>query len=119
MKYIIYKTTCLVNNMKYIGWHSTNNLNDGYLGSGKYLLRAIDKYGKEKFKREILHVFDNKDESFLKELELVNEEWVQRKDTYNLKIGGEGGWDYINNELIKDNGQMQKMFEKRVLRFFI
>lgn len=48
MKYIIYKTTCLVNNMKYIGWHSTNNLNDGYLGSGKYLLRAIDKYGKEK-----------------------------------------------------------------------
>ena len=53
--YIVYKTTNLVNNMYYVGCHQTDNLNDGYIGSGKYLKRAIKKYGIENFKFDILY----------------------------------------------------------------
>ena len=34
------------NGKLYAGIHSTNDLNDGYIGSGKLLLRAIQKYKK-------------------------------------------------------------------------
>lgn len=54
MYHIVYLTTNLVNNKIYIGVHSTYDLNDDYLGSGFALKKAINKYGKEKFKREIL-----------------------------------------------------------------
>ena len=32
-----------------------------------------------------------------KEAEIVNEEFLKRDDVYNLKLGGEGGWDYLNS----------------------
>lgn len=91
MYYIIYKTTNLLNNMIYIGSHQTANLNDGYLGSGKYLKKAIKKYGKENFKFEILYFFSSKEEMFSKEREIVNESFVKDPLTYNLKVGGSGG----------------------------
>ena len=48
----VYKTTDLSNGKEYIGSHSTNNINDHYLGSGRFLLKMIKKHGKEKFQRE-------------------------------------------------------------------
>lgn len=94
--YILYKTTCLVNNKIYIGIHITNNLNDGYLGSGNLLRKAVKKYGKENFKREILYTFDNTKELVEKEAEIVNEEFIKREDTYNIISGGYGKMpDYI------------------------
>lgn len=90
--YIIYETKNLKNGKTYIGMHETNNLEDGYLGSGKRLKRAIRYYGKEYFTRKILHIFDNKSEMINKEVELVNDEFINRKDTYNLMLGGSGGW---------------------------
>ena len=94
--YLVYKTTCLLNGKIYIGKHETDNLDDGYLGSGKLLRRAIEKYGEENFKREILFEFSSKEEMDAKEAELVNEEFLKRDDIYNLKQGGEGGFDCIN-----------------------
>jgi len=96
MYYIVYQTTNTVTNSIYIGVHVTSNIDDGYLGSGKVLLRAIAKYGADKFEKTILHIFDNIDEMFAMEAQLVNEEFIQRPDTYNIKLGGSGGWDYIN-----------------------
>ena len=91
MYYIVYKTTNLLNNMIYIGSHQTEDLNDGYLGSGKHLKRAMQKYGRENFKFEILYSFSTKEEMFSKEREIVNESFVKDPLTYNLKIGGSGG----------------------------
>jgi group I intron endonuclease len=91
MKYIIYKTTNKLDGKYYIGCHSTNNINDGYLGSGKHLTRAIKKYGRENFKFEILHIVTSQIEMFNLERQLVNEELVKDPMTYNLKIGGSGG----------------------------
>lgn len=96
MKYIIYKTTNLINNKIYIGYHSTNNIHDNYLGSGKLLKKAINKYGKDSFIREILFEYGDRELALKKEKELVSEDFIKRKDTYNLKKGGEGGWYHIN-----------------------
>ena len=91
MKYIVYQITNIVNDKIYVGAQSTSDVDDDYLGSGKVLKRAIVKYGKNNFKKDVLFVFDNKEDMFSKEREIVNESFVSRKDTYNCKLGGSGG----------------------------
>jgi hypothetical protein len=66
------------------------------MGSGKYLKHAQERYGIENFTKEILFVFDTPDEMYAKEAEIVNEDFIAEENTYNLKIGGFGGWDYNN-----------------------
>ena len=96
MKFIIYKITNTVNGKIYVGKHQTEDLDDGYMGSGKHLKHALNKYGRDKFRKEILHEFDSEEEMNAKEKELVTEEFCKRRDTYNLCEGGKGGWSYIN-----------------------
>lgn len=95
MFYTIYKMINKIDGKIYIGKHQTKDLNDGYMGSGKYLRRAIDKYGIENFEKEILHIFDDEDEMNAKEAELVTDEFVKEDSNYNLCPGGHGGFGYI------------------------
>lgn len=71
--------------------HSTSNLNDGYIGSGKYLKRSINKYGKENFKMEILEFLTDRKSLKEREKVLVCEETINDLECMNLKTGGTGG----------------------------
>lgn len=95
MYYIIYKTTNLVNSKFYIGKHKTSNLEDGYLGSGLNLQRAIKKYGIENFKRDIIYFCGTEKLLNLKEKELITESILKNPNCYNIMYGGQGGWQYV------------------------
>lgn len=90
MFYLVYKTTNLINGKFYIGIHETENINDSYLGSGILLKKAIKKYGNNSFNKEIMFIYDNKLDMINKEKELVTEEFISRRDTYNISKGGFG-----------------------------
>ena len=85
-----YKTTNKINKKYYIGAHSTNNLNDGYLGSGEILKQSIEKHGKENFTKEILSFFETRQEAFNYEQKLVTEPLVNDENCYNMCTGGSG-----------------------------
>lgn len=105
MKYIVYCTTNLVNKKIYIGVHlCKSNKFDGYLGCGVYescpstynkpktaFQYAVQKYGPSNFKRITIKEFDNEQDAFSLESEIVNKEFLSRKDVYNEALGGHGG----------------------------
>jgi len=95
--YTVYKITNTLNGKIYVGMHQTKDLNDRYYGSGSLIKRAIEKYGIDNFTKEYLAIFNNKGEMIDFEMELINEEFVKRSDTYNMKLGGYGGWDHLND----------------------
>lgn len=86
--YIIYKITNLLNDKIYVGFHKTEDIYDDYMGSGKLIKEAITEFGVQNFKKDIIAIFDNKDDAEALEAEIVNKDFVLRDDTYNLSIGG-------------------------------
>ncbi len=97
----IYKTTNLINGRFYIGMHSTDNLEDRYLGSGKRLRYSIKKHGIKNHKLEILEFLPNRDTLKTREKEIVNESLLKDPLCMNLKEGGEGGGKLWNEEHAK------------------
>ena len=97
MYYTIYKITNKINGKIYIGKHQTKNLNDDYMGSGKLIRKAIEKYGIDKFSKELIHIFDNEIDMNNMESILVTEDFCNLDTNYNLCPGGLGGFGYLNN----------------------
>ena len=106
----VYITTNKINGKFYIGKHSTDNLNDNYLGSGIMLNKAIKKYGKENFKKRILCFCESEEQAFEVEKFLVTEYIVSREDCYNLHIGGDGG--KMNPEICRQHSVKMKEYYK-------
>jgi len=88
----LYRTENLKNGKFYYGMHSTNNLEDGYLGSGTALRAAFRKHGKENFKIEILEFFTSREELAKAEKDFITEQMLKDQNCYNLKQGGRGGF---------------------------
>jgi group I intron endonuclease len=89
----VYITTNLINGKQYVGDHSCDDLEkDNYLGSGKTtLLPAIEKYGRENFKREILEFFPTKQEAFDAQEKYINEYNTLSPNGYNISPKGGHG----------------------------
>jgi hypothetical protein len=110
MRYIVYQTINIVNNKIYIGVHKTTdpNIFDGYIGCGVLVNNpssymnpetpfqyAVKKYGTSSFKRITLKVCNTVEEALKIERELVNSDFIKRKDVYNATIGGNLGNYYF------------------------
>lgn len=117
----IYKTTNLINNKFYIGQKKSNVfLKEKYLGSGTRLHSAIEHYGKENFKVELIDTAESKEELDDKEIY-----WIDRLDArnldiaYNLSKGGDGNssgiaWNKgLTKELNPKLEQSQETKDKR------
>jgi len=106
--YFIYLTSNLIDNKSYVGFRSTDNIDDDYLGSGLLLKYKIRKYGRQSFKKQILE-FCN--ENNWQEREKY---WIKEKNTlfpngYNLSEGGDGGnlGKIINDKIsLKNKGRI-------------
>ena len=90
MIHYIYKTINNINNKYYLGKHSTENLDDTYLGSGKLLKLAIMKYGKENFTRLILAYADTEKQAYEFEERLIKISDITNSNCYNIVSGGHG-----------------------------
>lgn len=91
--HFVYKTTCLVTGRYYIGLHSTDDLEDVYLGSGVRLGRSIAKHGKENHKREILEMFESREAASEGEKRLITPAMLKDQECLNCGPGGLGATD--------------------------
>jgi len=89
--HFVYKTKNKLNEKYYYGMHSTNNLDDGYLGSGKRLRYAIRKYGIDNFETQIIEWFIDRKSLIEGEKKIITEEIIKDKNSYNIGYGGVGG----------------------------
>jgi hypothetical protein len=112
MYYTIYKITNLIDGKFYVGSHKTKKLDDNYMGSGIYIKRAIKQHGVENFKKEILFVFRTPEEMYAKETEIVNEDFLKTENTYNMTVGGFGGWDYANKKGLNNSSKSKETLMK-------
>ncbi len=87
---IIYKTINLINGKWYIGQDSQDL--PRYLGGGVLLKKAIKKYGRQNFKKEVLERLPP--ESTKEDLNNIEREWIAKTNavedinSYNIDFGG-------------------------------
>ena len=106
MYYYVYKIQCKVNNKLYVGKHQTKKLKDGYFAGGYLIKKALNKYGKDNFEREIIEFCQNEEDVCNKE-----KYWIKYYNScypngYNITEGGEGrSWfkNHPNKETIRQH----------------
>ena len=107
----VYLTICLVNGKSYVGKYEGSELHN-YLGSGKLLRKAIQKYGKENFTRIILERYNCVEDCRVGEKKWINLlNAVDSPHFYNIAAGGEGGNTYSglgSEELIELKVKLKK-----------
>ena len=122
MNHYVYEITNLINGKKYIGKRSCKCpvKEDKYMGSGTLLKKAIEKYGKENFKKEILQICENEEMAF--EWEKVYIEQVkayQNNNYYNIASGGEGGFGNFAGKSVEElelwKSRMSKARKGRII----
>ena len=87
----IYETTNLINNKKYIGLTNREALDKTYLGSGKIILKAINKYGKKNFSVRVLEYVENDEDLPIRERYFIKKyDAVSSDKYYNISEGGQG-----------------------------
>ena len=108
----IYETTNQINGKKYIGKRVSSTFDKYYLGSGKLLRNAIDKYGFNNFKCIVLQeCYGNE------ELNDAEKDWIKKfnatksKDYYNIADGGDGGNTYKYKSTVEMNIIKKKISE--------
>jgi hypothetical protein len=102
-KFVVYKTTNLINGKVYVGVTKRKSHERGYIGCGVTSQRsaerrtargvsgfcvAVAKYGYENFVSEILHDFDCESDAYEMEAKIVTPEFVSSQNSYNLCAGG-------------------------------
>lgn len=97
---IVYKTTNLINGKVYVGKSKFNKKN--YYGSGILLKRAISKYGKENFVKEILEICINEQQLNEKEIKWIAKINCIQPNGYNISLGGTGGNTLTNHPNIEE-----------------
>lgn len=113
VKYIVYLTVCKISKKIYIGVHGTTcDKFDGYLGNGVITTkpssykksetpfrRAVNKYGPDQFIRITLFEYDNEEDAYKKEAEIVTEKFLKRSDVYNATLGGNKPPEWSSREI--------------------
>lgn len=95
----IYKITNNLNGKMYIGMHRSKSFDENYWGSGKIIVEAINKYGKDNFSREVILECDSEDELCKAEERIIRElNCVELDEYYNLKDGGIGKFPVLSGE---------------------
>lgn len=92
---IIYLTTNLINGYIYIGKDKYND--DEYFGSGKIIKRAINKNGKQNFKKEIICYCSSEDEMNFLEIFCIYHYRQLGFKMYNISSGGDWGDTFTHN----------------------
>ena len=114
----IYITTNNINGKKYIGQKNYDKKGKWkkYLGSGIYLNKAISKYGKENFSREIIDYGKTREELNEKERYWIAYFNACHSDNfYNIARGGDGGW--VNEG--KSEEEIRKIYRERCKNFIV
>lgn len=115
MNHYVYEITNTINGRKYIGKRSCHCLieKDKYMGSGKALLEAINKYGIDNFSKTILKVCDSEENAYFEEQKYIQEaDAVNNRKYYNIVKGGMG----ISSEYMKLRWQDEKYRELHIIK---
>lgn len=107
----IYLITNKVNGKIYIGKHSTNKLDDGYMGSGVIISKAKQKYGIDSFTKEYLSFCDSEETlNFLERFYI--KKYKAKEVGYNLTDGGEGALGLKHSEESKEKNRQARLGKK-------